>query len=273
MAKLRMTALASLAAGGVFLAATWVAQPGMAGVPAQEPAKPASKAAGGPDEPTPFEGRHKAWKMAFVGNFRPLLHDERGWRFQSREAILHDDGSVRLWDWEMKTAVGRPWRVDGRPIRSVAPLDACRLFVTRTDDGALQYWDGLTGDFRGELKGQLSNQIEFDCAEQPEVFATVAVHGRSATIWDPATIKPIATFRAEGPKLTEVVLSRDGKTAATIGDDRSIALWDVATAREFAVLRSPSPVVARVLKEDGLAIKDRLRYGEPFWEAVRALAP
>src|SRR5439155_8908626 len=111
------------------------------------------------------------------------------------------------------------------------------------------------------------------CAEQPEAFATVAADGHSAAVWDPATIKPIATFRVDSPRLTEVVLSKDGKTAATIGDDRSIGLWDVATARQFAVLKAPSPVVARVLKEDGLAIKDRLEYGEPFWEAVRALAP
>ena len=273
MAKVRMTALACLAAGGILWAASWGAHPRAAGAPAQGPPKSAAKAAGEPVESPPFEGRYKGAKMAFAGNFRPLLHDDRGWRFQSREAIVHDDGSVRLWDWEKKAAVGRPWRAEGGPIRSVYPLDASRLFVTRTDDGALQYWDGLTGDFRGELKGQLSNQIEFGCAEQAGPFATVAADGRSATVWDPATIKPIATLRVDSPRLTEVVLSRDGKTAATVGDDRSIGLWEVSTARQFATLRPPSPVVARLLKEDGLAIKDRLQYGEPFWEAVRALAP
>ena len=59
----------------------------------------------------------------------------------------------------------------------------------------------------------------------------------------------VGTFRPEGTaKLLGAGLTRNGKTLATIGDDRSVTLWVVGENKPLAKFHAPSPLVARLLR-------------------------
>ena len=69
------------------------------------------------------------------------------------------------------------------------------------------------------------------------------------TTWDATTLEQIGVIRPEGAaKLLGAGITRDGKTLATIAEDRSVTLWSLALNSAFATLRPPSPVVARMLR-------------------------
>jgi WD40 repeat protein len=55
-------------------------------------------------------------------------------------------------------------------------------------------------------------------------------------LWDVASGKNLGTLRAHGDRVSCVVLSRNGKTLASVSQD-SVQLWDLATGRNTAAYR------------------------------------
>jgi RNA polymerase sigma factor (sigma-70 family) len=291
MIKIRTIACTLVAAGGVFLATGWglhlalaaKANPGQDAAkeqdaPAPIPKPVAEKPAASPD----FAKRYDNFQFGTFGNFRPILNDEKGARFQAREIVLYRNGEVIIWNHDTHSAVGPPIRHDDAPITRVEILGGCggplyssdpdlRCFLTRSDE-SIRFWDGLTGAPKGELKGQAMNrQWELAYSPRTGAFATIARDGRSANLWDMDTLRPLATFPADSSRLIASCLSKDGKILISIGDDRSALLWDVGSGKSFATLRPVSSLVARIVREDGMLDKAKLDDG--FWEMVHRLAP
>ena len=158
MIKLMSLGAASVAAVGVCLTANWALQPGVGAQVPPAAAQAASRSASRKPWLTadfPFmndKERMKDWLEATIGNMRPLIKDERGVRFQSREAIRYKDGTAKLWSQEKKDPVAPTLRHKG-PIRELTFFDESNLLVTRSDE-SIKLWDGLTGEPRKELDGQ-----------------------------------------------------------------------------------------------------------------------
>jgi WD40 repeat protein len=210
-----------------------------------------------------------------IGNLRPLIEDEKGARFQNRQAVLYNDGTAKLWGLQQKASIAPPLHHKG-PIRELTFFDASGLLITTSDD-SIKAWDALTGEFRKELEGQSIRPLWLSFAPAGKRFLTIDAARTTVTVWDAARLVPVATIRPEGAeKFVEAGLSPDGRTVVTFrfGDDPSAQLWDVASGRPFASLRPPSVVAAEVFAEGGTSLnKSKVEHDARFWEVVRSLAP
>lgn len=270
-----------MTAGGALMAALVVfvtaAETFRSGVSAQVPAIAAEE--GAPrraEDPFHFMNDNDRVKHAAyveIGNMRPVIQDERGIRFQSRQAVLYEDGTAKLWSLEQKDPVAPPLQQQG-PIRELTFFDEANLLVTRSDD-AVKVWDALTGAPRKELDGQSIWPMWLSFAPGAKRFVTS--DREAVTVWDAVTLNAVATVRpAIGARGIAAGLSSDGKTVVTFrfGKEPSAELWDVTSGRVFATLSAPSQAVADAFADDGAKLnKAGLDREAPFWKVVRSLAP
>ena len=304
MAKLRSSAAILAALGGVSLLASWAglsiarpqtpveSSPILAKNQAQSPAAKlavGTEAKADPAQKSPDElklellgdkTRYENFLAMTVGNMRPLVREKGGVSFQTRMVGTYKDGTAKLWGLKSKDPVVPPLRHEG-PIREAAFIEQAKLLIT-TSAKSVKIWDALTGELRKEIEGQVMRPLLFTdistCAEpgpDPIRFATTDVQGRFVTMWDATTLQPIGEIRPEGTsKLLGAGITRDGRTLATIAEDRSVTLWSLAKNSAFATLRPPTPVVARCFVDDRSSPSAPvLQLDGPFWESVKALVP
>ncbi|SIO66812.1 RNA polymerase sigma factor, sigma-70 family [Singulisphaera sp. GP187] len=287
---LHMTNLISVgtatAAVGIVFVTSWVLQPdsGTRGQPIEVKAPAKVKRVRSPADRFPFmndKDRFVDMQYAEFGNMRPVIHDEDGYRFQSRQAILYKDGTAKLWSLEQKDPIAPALSHEG-PIRELTFFAESNLLIT-TSDRSIKVWNALTGELRAELDGQGFQPLWLAFAPKSKRFVTLETERKTVTVWDAVSLKAIATLQLKGTKGQGVAtgLSDDGKSVVTFdfGTDPSVELWDVASGQSFATLRPPSSAVASVFSEkgtnlnkNGLILSNTDR-GTPFWGIVRDLAP
>ncbi len=271
MAKIRSVAVGlavacglTLMAGGTYRA---IAHP-----QAQDATRPGPAAQ---EEPKNFEERHKDYRLATVGNMRPLIEVDGHPQFQSRTAILYKDGTAKLYPFVLdgKEKV-RPVAPDLRhagPIRELGFFNESKVLLTSSDD-QVKVWDGLSGEPRKTMDGQFMRPVCF--IEEGGRFPTVDLAGRAVTLWDSKTLEPVGTIRPEdSPRLIGAGLSKDGRTLATIGEDRSVTLRDATSGKSFAALRPPTPPIVRVFNKEEWSATLVLQLDDPFWAGVKFLLP
>jgi WD40 repeat protein len=287
MAKVQSLAAAFVATGCVALVAVaaLLASDPIAPPAGRDPIKEKVQAVAPPERQERlflFDEReaHKDSLMSVFGSMRPLLHDAKGVRFQSRLAVLTKQGIVTLWSPDSKNPVVAPLR-HADPIREVGFLDQANLLIT-TSESSVKVWNALTGELRKEIHGEVMRPLLLaaigSCAEagpDPVRFATIDTSGRFVTTWDAATLKQVGTFRPEGAaKLLGAGLTRNGKTLATIGEDRSVTLWVVGENKPLATFHAPSPLVARCFVDDQHWWQQpTVQLDDRFWEIVAPLLP
>lgn len=210
-----------------------------------------------------------------LGNMRPLVIDDKGARFQTREAVVYKDGTAKLWDPQKKDPVVPTLR-HNRPIRELTFFDEANLLVTTSDD-AIKVWDALTGELRKELTGQTIGPMWLSFAPDAKRFTTMATDRKSVTIWDATTLAPVSTLRpANTDRIGALGLSGDGHTVAMFrfGTHASVELNDVESGQVFASLRLPSRSAVEVFDKDGAGLnKANLQRESRFWHLVKSLAP
>lgn len=274
MVKLKSVGAAALTAVGVGLVGVWTFR-SVVGAPLPPVAaqnEPPDKIA----EEFPFlndKDRVKDALYVELGNMRPLIQNARGFRFQSRQAVLYKDGTAKLWSPQQKDPVAPPLRHPGGPIRELTFFDEANLLVTMSDD-SVKLWNALTGEPRKELNGQAIGPFWLSFAPEGKRFVTIDAGRKAVTVWDAGSLQAVATLRTEGG--VAAGLSYDGKTVVTFrfGADPSAELWDVTSGHPFATLRPPSPVAAEIFAAEGRGLnKSKVDRGTPFWEIVRSLAP
>ncbi|MCA1684408.1 MAG: hypothetical protein LC745_00175, partial [Planctomycetia bacterium] len=161
------------------------------------------------------------------------------------------------------------------PIRELRFVEELNLLVTASDD-SVKIWDGLTGVLKKEIQGQTARPLFFTGDWGSKRFVTVAKGGRGVTTWDLTTFEPVGTLAApEGtPRWIGAGLSGDGKTLATVGEDRALTLYDQATRQPYATLRPPSRLLVRVFPDTTLGSdKPALQLDDAFWRSVVPLEP
>ena len=110
----------------------------------------------------------------------------------------------------------------------------------------------------------------------PIRFATIDVSGRFVTTWDAASLERVGTLRPQGTaRVVGASLAKNGKTLASIGEDRSVSLWLVGENKLLATFHAPLPLAARCFVDDQHWWKNQptLQCDEHFWEIVAPLVP
>jgi RNA polymerase sigma factor (sigma-70 family) len=275
----------SLAAVGLCLLANRTTQPGTT-TPAPDAVvqvAPKRDPVRGLTDEFPFmndKDRTKDFLYAEIGNMRPLVENEHGVRFRSRQAILYKDGTAKLWRPEQKEPVAPAFRHRG-PIRELTFFDEANLLITRSDK-SIKIWDALTGAPRKELDGQSIQPMWLSFAPRANRFVTIDYQNKTVTVWDAAKLNAVGTIHATGiDRAVAAGLSGDGKTVVMFrsSPEPSAELWDVMSGRSFATLRLPSSTVAEVFTEGGTRLhRNSLQtsVGERdtrFWDVVQSLAP
>jgi RNA polymerase sigma factor (sigma-70 family) len=279
MAKFTSVAAAALAVGGLSMFAAWAHRQTVRAQAPPAKAQEQSKL----DDLFPFmndKERMKDFVYAAIGNMRPLINDEHGVRFQSREGIVYKDGTAKLWSAEKKDPVAPPMRHKG-PIRELTFFDEANCLITRSDD-SVKVWDALTGEFRKEFEHQTMSPLWLAFAAPAKRFVTIDLERKAATVWNAVSLDSVGTVQLDRTApIPAAGLSGDGSTVVTFRFDAApmVELWDVATGRNFATLRPPSAVAADVFTPDlkGLhkagLLGSKAARDTRFWEVVRSLAP
>jgi WD40 repeat protein len=156
-------------------------------------------------------------------------------------ATAREDGLVRLWHAEAGKA-SAPFKERCKDVRAMAFSPDGRQILTAGGDRAVRI---LTAG------GVLSRQI--DCGEpvQSAVWAdggkqVLCAAGSKVLLYEAATGRLVRTLTGHLGRVEQVVLTPDGKTAISAGQDLNIILWDLATGAELTRLDSAftQPVAA-----------------------------
>ncbi len=216
-----------------------------------------------------------------------------GWRSIARGdrvVTTSNDRTARIW----AAATGRPGPVlrAGALVWSASFDEAGRRVLTRTEGGATQLWDAVTGRLlaRPSTSGDLLAGVGLSpdgtlaltagrgvariwsvarreaIAELPSratlTIATFAPDGRrvltgdvdgAAQLWD-SDGRRIARLPGSDFAVTDAAFSPDGARAVTASEDGSARIWDAATGRRIAVLRHGRTVNGVGFSADGRSV-------------------
>jgi WD40 repeat protein/serine/threonine protein kinase len=165
-----------------------------------------------------------------------LAWDPKGDRIASAGGI----DSVRVWDartaetvFQLQAALGKK----ALPYTAVAFSPDGRYLVTGKTDGAVQIWDGKTGQPVGTLGTHAREVFGLVISRDGEHFASASRDG-IVKLWDAKRLnekqqaRHTLQARVPGPSLN-VAFSPDGRRLATGGEDNTVKIWDVKTGKEL----------------------------------------
>jgi RNA polymerase sigma factor (sigma-70 family) len=115
----------------------------------------------------------------------------------------------------------------GHTIRGLAVSPDGKLIASAGKEGVIYLWDIATAKEHRRLKGAACNGVVF----APKGDAVAVAEDEGLRVFDIETGKE--RFHRDSKEVVRAVAySPDGKTLATVGDDRVVRLWDAATGKE-----------------------------------------
>ena len=126
-------------------------------------------------------------------------------------------------------------------------------------------WDVATRKKTADFEGQMDNMVTCVDLGCKGVVASGSVDG-TIKVWNVTTGKKKVEFKAYNEEVSNLAISADDKTLASVSDD-VIKLWDVATGRNLAILKeydlrvgcvafSPAGKILAVSSDKGIKLWD-----------------
>lgn len=120
----------------------------------------------------------------------------------------------------------------------------------------------------GKVVAQIPRDVQFSASSSDGKTLAVGERGNRISVWDATTGKPVREWQAHQNAVTQLALSADSKTVATLSQG-AIQLWDVAMGRRLDahdVLRGPVHDMA--LSADGRRLATKCAFDRvQLWEA------
>ncbi|KAF5367750.1 hypothetical protein D9758_009864 [Tetrapyrgos nigripes] len=140
------------------------------------------------------------------------------------------DGTVRIWDAQIGTAIGEPLQGHEGSVNSVAFSPDGAMIVSGSEDRTVRIWDAQTGTaIGGPLQGH-KGWVE-SVAFSPDGARIVSgSEDRTVRIWDAQTGTAIGgpLYGHEG-WVQSVAFSPDGARIVSGSSDRTVRIWDAQT--------------------------------------------
>jgi WD40 repeat protein len=156
-------------------------------------------------------------------------------------ATGHDDGSVRLWDWDEEKLL-RKFDAHRRPVSALAFSGDGKRLATAGEDRSIRLWDVDSARAVGELIGHTDRIPAMAWHPAGQRFYS-AGWDTTARVWDVASGAPIILLNSHAAQVHAMALSPDGGLLACADSAFAVHLWETASNRIVAVL---PPLTAEV---------------------------
>ncbi|WP_248958460.1 nSTAND1 domain-containing NTPase [Sphaerisporangium perillae] len=174
-------------------------------------------------------GLAQLWDMGTgrrLGGPLPAKDRIGGLSFSPDSRLLATGGDrLRLWDTATRTALPLSFFLEGLPAvgHHVTFSPDGRLLASAEDDG-IQLWDSATGAPYG-VPMSSRNSIA-GLSFTPDGGTLISIGGNATRLWDVATQRPLGDpLTAHNSALTDLAVSRDGRTFVTGATDFSASVW------------------------------------------------
>jgi WD40 repeat protein len=164
------------------------------------------------------------------------------------------DGSLRLWDLESGTQIGKDWRDDEAKeagVRDIALSPNGKTVVSGSSDYKVKLWDVETGKVVAKWTGH-SDRVMLVCWSAGGDRVVSGTRDGTARVWNAKTGEEILERKTWHLWVWAVKNSPDDTQIATGGFDETAAkIWDVKTGELIATLKHDRIVCSSAWTLDG----------------------
>jgi WD40 repeat protein len=184
-------------------------------------------------------------------------------------ATGHDDGFVRLWDWQTGKVLFEV-RAHAQPVSALAfTADGTRL-ASAGEERLIHLWDVAQGSHAGVLEGHTDRIPALTWHPDGQRLFS-AGWDTTARVWDTVRCEPIILLNSHAGQVDALAVSPDGRLLACADSANAVHVWDADKYRTLCVLRDQgSEVRCLAFSPDGT----RLAFGGAervvhLWDARR----
>lgn len=166
-------------------------------------------------------------------------------------ATVGDDGSFRLWDWKLKSALSRHLVLNDE-CHHVAFIANETQLACSGRRGAVYVLDAATGERLAELPhvGDLMSLLSLHDGNQLVVAGSGAIQ-----VWDVAQRKVVRELNGHQDRVMAVEVTADEKLLLSAGRDEVICVWDLETGELLQQLKiSARPISIAVSSRESLVV-------------------
>jgi hypothetical protein len=196
------------------------------------------------------EALRRRWSGDLSDRLPAVVHSPDGRRF-----VTVSDKAAQVWESETGKAIGPPLRHE-QAVWTAAFSPDSEVLLTGcgdppTDTGMAYLWTVATGQPIGPPVNHEKPIVSIAFTRDGQTLLIRDVE--KAQLWDRASRKPVAALAHPGTVLTSV-LSPDGRTALTGGEDGSARLWRIPGGQAGpAVYHNPPAGVSAEVKQHVVA--------------------
>src|SRR5262249_51478322 len=129
--------------------------------------------------------------------------------------------------------------------------------AAKWNETTLKIWDLSTGKERAALAGNFPDRVSYIAFSRDAELVAGAISllptrgfvPHVVVVWNVKTGKH-TVVREQGPAVSGLEFSEDGKRLAAPSNDAAVRIWDIATGKERFSLKHPSQVQAAVFSPD-----------------------